>query len=618
MRSLALAILVVLGATLARGAQPTGKADRPSAPEPAEIENQKSPIENPLDHRRAQFDLRRRQALLDRCRERLALYQKELAGLGPVALPAIEGPDEAPDATAAVRRVTDRHGRSLYAIEADRATLQSVLEALATEARLDLLLDHGVSVRDLSAFLTVALDGVTLRQALDLVLGGFDLDFTLADNHLAITLPSQGPYRTAEERLRLKAESAYQAALVEFPNSTHAPSSHLVLGQYFHARQLHTQAIEQLGRLVRDYPRSDQVPAALFSLGESYRALGDLKNATSAYRDIVTQHPASPLAYNALLALARGHVAAREPAKAIPLLENALRRGIEPGRCLDASLLLTECLFAVGRPIEASTRLDSLLAGALPAGVERRARLLAARAFIDAGDYAKARAASYRLAAKFPATPEGGEARYLLAETYACENALLAAVEAYRGALAALPTAPQAEPATFRLAQLYQQMALYGLAIDTCQRLLAQGLQGARAGERQSAKNEPATPDAPAPSPGVSRRAVLLTLAQCCADQGDLLEAQRNFERAAEGARDLAAWQALLKAAHAALDDQRPADALPLLQSIADQAQDKATLAQALDTLGDCHRQLGRPDAALAAYRRAALAGEPAKEGKKD
>jgi len=677
MALLELAIVAVLAATLARGAQaPSASglvppAAGPQAPAAAagEIANQKPPIENPLDRRRAEFELRRRQAQLDRCRERLARYQKELASLGTAVPPSLEEPDEPSDATVVVRCVTDRHGRTVYAVEADRATLQAVLEALATQARADLLLDQGVSVRDLSAFLSVALDGVTLRQALELVLGGFDLDFTLADGRLAVTLPSKGPYRTAEERLRQRAERAYQAALVEFPNGSLAPRAHLTLGQYFHARQLHTQAIEQLGRLVRDYPRSEQVPAALYTLGESYRALGDLKSATPAYRSIVLQHPRSPFAEDALLALARGHMAAREHAKAIPLLEELLANTGDGGNAegqmpkaeplpsaksshasphssfvirhsslasssplrLEASLLLSECLLAAGRQAEALTRLDSLLAGELPADVERRARLLAARALMDAGDYAKARAAFYRLAGKFPATAEGGEARYLLAETYLRENAALAAVEAYRGALASLPKAPQAEDATFRLAKLYQQMTLYDLAIDTCERLLAdqerEGVKGVESGgwrveggaqDKEKADKSAAAPSTLHPPPStlhsprshVPRRAVLQTLAECCADQGNLLKAQHCFERAAEGARDPEAWQALFQAAHAAIADQRPADALPLVQRVADQAPDKALVAQALNTLGDCHRQLGRLDAALATYRRAAQAAE--------
>jgi len=636
MRHLAAAILAVLAATLASAAQPPpAKAvgSRQEAVGSEEKSDPKEPVSSrqeavggesradtrsvppspsptadcllpsadcpPLDRRRVEFDIRRRQALLDRCRERLARYQKDLTSLGPVALPSIEGPDEPLDAAVDVRRATDRHGRTVYAIEADRATLQASLEALATEARADLLLDQGVSVRDLSSFLTIALDGVTLRQALELLLGGFELDFILGDGQLVVTLPSKGPYRTAEERLRQRAERAYQAALVEFPNSSHAPRSHLTLGQYFHARRLHTQAIETLGQLVRDYPRSEHVPAARYALGESYAALGDPKNATLAYQAIVTQHPNSPFVDDALLALARGHAAAREHAKAIPLLEEALQRpGARPSRRLDASLLLCECLLGIGRQSEALTRLDTLLAGDLPADVERRGRLLAARALMDAGDYARARAAFYRLAGKFPATPEGGEARYLLAETYFRENAHLAAVEAFRSALTCLPKAPQAPEATFRLAKLYQQMTLYDLAIDTCERLLADG--------RLS----------------VSRRAVLETLAECCADQGNFLKAQRSFERAAEGARDPEAMQALFQAAHAALADQRPADALPLVQRVADQATDKALVAQALTTLGDCHRQLGRLDAALAAYRRAAQAAgegeapaEPRKPG---
>ena len=540
---------------------------------------------DPVERRRAELELRRRQAQLGRLTERLRGYERQL---DEMADPAPAGPkQERPDATVLVRSDTDRDGSTVYAVEADRATLRSVLERLSAEARLELLVDEAVSHRDVATLVSVALEDVTLRGALDLLLGRFDLDYTLGDGHIVVAPPSRQGYRTAAERLAQKAQLAYQAALVRFPDNAEAPRAHLLLGEHFFARKLYPQAVEQLGRLLRDYPRTRQVPAALYTLGRAYMALGDGAKAAEPWRTLAVNHPKHELADDALLALARQAGADGKPADAMPLLQEIVQRYADGNARPEAEVLLAEVLLAVNRHEAALERFARLLDQGLEPDAERHVRLLIGRALVAQGHPARAREALYRLMRKFPNTPEGAEAYYLLADTYCREKQYLLAVEAYRGALSNAPKAPQARQAKLHLAGLYRRVTLCDLAIATYEGLLAE---------------QPQSPQRPA---------ILAALGECHCERGSYQKAQLHFERAAAGDGP-AAWRAALRAGQAAVADGRPADALPFLQRVTKQAKDKRLAAEAYDALGGCFRRLARYDDALAAYEAAAeLTPEP-------
>ena len=566
----ALAAVVLLGPSVLAAAEPPAAPARPAgAASEAEADAARG-------RREAGLELRRRQAQLDRFKERLQCYEGELDGLMP------EAPDQ--DRTEVcidVRSDTDAHGRTLYALEADRATLRSVLEHLAIKARLELVLDGGVPQRHVAGLVSVALDGVTLRQALDLLLGRFDLECIVSDGQIAVVPPAQLAFRTAEQRLHHKAEQAYKAALVGFPDHEDAPRARLVLGQRFHARQLFPQAIEELQGLLRDYPRAKQAPAALWTLAQSYAALGAAAKAASAYKAIVANHPECTHAAGSLLALADGRLAAGEPREAIGLLEELLGRYPNDGARPEAELRLAEAMRATGRHSDALARLGKVLDGPMGPKAKLRARLLVGRTLAAQGHHAQARAEFYRVVQQAPDGPEGQQAYFLLADTYFGEENYLPAVEAYRGALSRCPDAPQAGAARLRLAALYHKMTLYDLAIATYEAVL---------------RDDPGLPQ---------RRTVLHALGECCYAKGRYSKAQLHFERAAEG-QDAEAWESLLRAGQAALADERPAEAARCLEQVAHEAKDPSVVARACDALGECHRRLGRLADALVAYERAA------------
>jgi tetratricopeptide (TPR) repeat protein len=144
-----------------------------------------------------------------------------------------------------------------------------------------------------------------------------------------------------------------------------------------------------------------------------------------------------------------------------------------------------------------------------------------------------------------------------------------------------------------RLGELYRHVALYDLAMATYEQLLA---------ERPETSN---------------RRTILEALGECCWHKGNYQKAQLHFERAAGDRDDAAAWHATCRAGQAALADGRPADAVTILQRVVESAADRALVAAAYGALGDCHRQLGNLQEALAAYERAgAQAGEKGEPSK--
>jgi len=545
------------------------------------------PAAGEFDRGRAEQELRRRQAQLDRLRERLREHEKALGDLGVPAPESIDDAGPPRDARVLVRSDADRHGRAVYTIEADSATLKEVLDHIAAAAGRELILDKDLSFRALSGLVTVALDAATLREALDLLLGRFDLDCTLGDAGIVVTPPGKGTFRTAEERLRDAAERAYQMALVKFPDSDRAPHAHLTLGQHLHARQLYPQAIEQLERLLKDYPDCEQAAAAIHTMAQSYAALGDGERSVAAYRLLASAHRRSALADDALLALANGRVAAGQPAEAIPLLEEIVERYPDGDACLEAQVRLGECLLEARRHDDALARFGQLLGAGLPGPQQRRVALLRGRALLAKGSYPEAREALYRLKGAFPGSPEGVEAYYLIAEAFLLQENSLAAIEAFRGALAESPDSPHAEGGRMHLGDLYRGIALHDQAIAAYEAILAANPTSTR------------------------RPAIVAALGECYWGKGNLQKAQLHFERAAGDDDDPTACRARLRAARAALADRRPADAVAILQRVVGKAQDKALLAEAYDTLGDCHRRLGRLEEALAAYRRAAaLAAE--------
>lgn len=557
-----------------------------------------TPQLDPAERRRAELELQRRRAQLKRLNDRLSGYRRELGDE-----PGSEGSErdaEPREAAVLVRSDTDRHGRAVYAVEADGATLRSVVAALAVEARLELIVGKGVAHRDVAALVSVSLEGVTLRGALDLLLGRFDLDYRIADGTLVVGTPASQSFETAANRLRRKAQLAYQAALVRFPDDPDAPRAHLLLGERFLARKLDPQAVEQLERLCREYRDADEVPRALLLLGEAYLALGDAAKAGERWRTIVASHPKSQLADDALLALARLAGADGKPTDALPLLQEIAGRYADGDRRAEAEVMLAETLFTVNHLDAALERFGRLLDQGLTPAAERHVRLLTGRALIAQGHLARAREALYALMQKFPASAEGAEAYYHLADTYFREKNYLAAIEAYRGALARGPgplapgrrpggreAAPLARHARKRLAELYQRMTLYDLAIATYEALLA------------------ANPQAD------DRQEILHALGECHAERGSHQKAQLFFERAAKGV-DPDACQAALRAGKAACADGRPADAVPFFERVTQQAKDKALAAEAFDALGDCYRRLARFEEALVAYETAArLASKP-------
>ena len=573
------------------------KSGQGTAAPDSQIRNPQSAIRNDpppakdAKRREAERELRRQQAELERLNDRLQEYRKELDGMG---LPGPARPGAAGsvpfDESVTVTCDADAHGRTVVTIEAGGATLGGTLAHIAAAVRMELTLDRRVPYRSLSSLVTVSLNAVTLREALDLLLGRFGLDYTVSDDGIVVAPPSMGPAQAPEERLAVKAEAAYQMALVRFPANEAAPRAHLTLGQQFHARGLYPQAVEQLRRLVNEYPHCEQVPAAFYTIAQSYAALGDRKQSAETYHALLNRYVRCPLADESLLALARGHVAEGHPAEAVPLFQEILKLYRGSNSCLAAEEELGQCLLAMGNYEEARARFEALSGKDVPDAVARRARLALGRALTAQGKHGAARAELLRLMGRFPGTPEATEAYYLIADAYFSEKDYLAAVEAYRGALAKAPKSSEAEVGKLRLGGLYRSIALYDLAAAVYERILSEHPDTACRGE------------------------VLEGLAECYWAKESYQKAQIYFERAANDGGDAAASpRRLLRAGQAALADRRPGDALPLLGQVAEGACDRATATAARQALGDCLRQLGRAEEALAAYHRAAA--EAAEQG---
>ncbi|MFW6108338.1 MAG: tetratricopeptide repeat protein, partial [bacterium] len=332
--------------------------------------------QDPVGRLRDEQELRRRRAQLQRLTERLQSYERQLQAM-EAAEPDRPQP-EASDAPVLVRSDTGRDGRAAYAVEADRATLRSVLEGLTAEARLELTIDEAVSHRDVAALVSVALEGISLRGALDLLLGRFDLEYAISDGTVVVTPPGLQGYRTAAERLRRRAQLAYQSALVRFPEHSDAPRAHLLLGRHLLRRKLYPQAVEQLERLLRDYPQAGEAPEALDALAQAYAGLGDTAEAAESWRTLVGHHPKHELADNALLALARQASAEDRPAEALPLLREIVSRYADGDARPEAEVLLAETLLAVNRHEQAVARFERLLGQGLSPTAERHTRLLLA------------------------------------------------------------------------------------------------------------------------------------------------------------------------------------------------------------------------------------------------
>ena len=546
---------------------PTRAASGPRAPLPEEVE------------------LREAETRLEALRDRRRRYQIEMDAAADLVrrLPQAVGAERS-DARLVVTRSEDSHGRTVYSFDVARTRLRALLEEIAGEAGLDLVLDDDVPYRDKCHLVTVDLDGATLREALDLLLGRFDLGYSIGEASLVVVPAHKEPFAAAEERLRHKAQLAYGVALAKFPDHPAAPEAHLTLGRYFFGCGLYPQAIQQLERLRRDYHRDARVPEALFTLAKALMAIDDRARARATYATLADRYGSHPLAADALLALANDSLQNARPADALQSLNDLLTRHRGSNSVLPAKVALAKAHLQAGRLGDALDTLEELLATDLPEPEERVARLLAAKTLLAQGQLDRAREAFRTLVAKSRRSPEGQEASFLFADTLFRQKHHLAAIQALQAFIADAPASPWAQQATMRLGDVYGAIALHDRAIATYEGLLT---------------DHPNTP---------LRPSVLLALGQCYADKGNYQKAQHHFQRAAQDTRDPAAWRARLRAAQAALADGRPADALPLLEGVTTKARDPELLARAYHTLGDCHRRLGRLHDAIAAYVRATQA----------
>ena len=564
------AVAVVLGVVL-RVPAPAGGGE-PGPVGPGHGGGTGEPKAEPSAEERELARLRRRQERLLEIKRR---YEKELGKpLDRVVREPLSDSGERPDARLSIERSTDRDDRTVYRLEVGRARLRSVLERLALEAGVELVLDEDLSRRELAQLVTVALRAATLRETLDLLLGRFDLGYSLGTDALVVVPGTKEPFATAEERLRQKAQHAYRVALATYPDHPSAPRACLTLGQFFHTRGMHAQAVEQFQTLLRDYPGFEGTAAALDGLARSFASVGEAARAEAASRSIVANHPNSPQAAGALLTLGRSALKSQRPKKAIGLLEELLRGCDDAGVRAAAQVDLAEALFTARRYPEAVERLGKLLAGRLAPALERRARLLVARSRFHRGELPEVRAACHRLLSDHPDTPESAAAHLLIARTllHPREGRYPEAILVLGGILKHSPDSAVAEQAAQALGDLYRKVALADRAIATYGWIL---------------KNRPES---------ALRGAMHLAIGEVQCDKGNYQPARHSFERAAGAAAELAAgaaddeaaaawrrlaWRARIRAGEAALADGRPQDALAVRQRVVAEAQSRELRAAA-------------------------------------
>lgn len=409
-----------------------------------------------------------------------------------------------------------------------------------------------------------------------------------------------------------------------------------------HGMALHKDAAEKLQAFLVAYPQDPRIDGVQYRLGDSRVQLGQHAEALAAFQAVVDQHPASPVmaeslfrvgelnqllghdekaatAYEAFLRKFEGHalaetVRAKErtvviarlyreleanPAQALTLTDRLATR--DDAVAEQALLVRGSLLFNAGNAAEAVKACEALIARFPGSEHAEQVHLTAANAFLKLDDPKQA----LEHLGKITKT-QMDEVLYLRGSILGRQKETEAAAQAYREVVAKHPDSRFRPYCLFELGALGQHEAWQQLARDYPKDALADEVRYREAGELAGkGQNEEALRQLQAIGDTSARRRDADVLKAELLGPSDLAGSLRtlsSLEKEAIAPARLSRTRYAV--ALAALDQQKPSEALKLLALVLADATCQELHPDCLYRTGLAHEQLKKTDEAKTVYRK--------------
>lgn len=205
--------------------------------------------------------------------------------------------------------------------------LGGLLDRLAEQARLRIEWSASARRRAEERSPIIALDGVSLPNALSLLVEPLGLVWTLEGGKLQLLSEEEVPQGELKSRRLADARRALRELLRAHPRHPLTPAAYLELGNLEALTGHLDEGLNWYGRLAREWPRSPLLVESHYNLGLLRSHQGDLAAARQAFFRVVDRAPAHELAPLAYWRIGRIYLEEGEVEQALSPLRRAVHMG---------------------------------------------------------------------------------------------------------------------------------------------------------------------------------------------------------------------------------------------------------------------------------------------------
>lgn len=236
--------------------------------------------------------------------------------------------------------------------------LTSLLDKLAEQARL--AIEWSAAARRVAEerSLVVALEGVSLPDALRLLVEPLGLMWILESDKLKIRSEEETEPEELKARRLTNARRGLREAVRNFSRHSLTPAAYLILGNLEALANNLDEAMSWYGRLAREWPRSPLVVESYYNLGLLRCRQADRASARQAFYRLVDRAPAHELAPLAYWRVGRLYLEEGEAEQALSPLRRALHSGTGSSALAAAALTMAAAHLLTDNPRAANAILN--------------------------------------------------------------------------------------------------------------------------------------------------------------------------------------------------------------------------------------------------------------------
>jgi len=516
-------------------------------------------------------------AALQRLEEQLAkLESKSSLGSGDAE---IDQETWRRDSVPKVTKVVLRDGEERYSVNAVQAKVREILVVLAETSGKELAIDSGISDEELNIESSFHVENAPLEEMLEIMLGVTDLEFTIEENRISVSLAARLMFTSYDEYYEQKAEHVYRRALAKFPDMEEAISAHMQLAEFYSASGAHVAAAEQFVAIADKFPRSAHAPEALYSAAEEHRLVDDVATASDLLLRITDQYYHDELAPKARLDIGDIWLGQKEYEKALTSYENALELPWSKDYMEQARCCLIRATYESGEADKALELAKKFEGGLTDPYIKTEAEYWRGLCHLAQDHYEKARKSFSDIIGRKEGEKFLSQAYAHLGEAFYKEGLLVDALEAYEGSLQVDSETQLANSVRLRCGNIYQELDLPLRAIEVFGKVKGSGEVDLR---------------------------VSLEIARCTYALGRLEDATEQFRSLSVRAMRVGdtdiAHKAMVGQADALFEQMRYAESIHLYVKVSEEMSEGKDRDHVLSRLGSAYEHVGKPTAALLTY----------------